>query len=637
MPLPPLSELNSLEFGVHFAAAAAAAAAAGIPMSGFANLGTGLNGLDLDMGGIESGVIEDESNDTTYFPSFDTGRITAVPNFSSQESIGYVRGENTTGGDGDYRERDSDHIRQPGNTKKRKVPANADLSPRGGSGGGGNSGRTGSPSSFLDDDGGDAHAGSAVGFVAAGTGLADALGVVQKDRDKDPDSISSTTVYPPTSFPGQLSLLVQKKGKLTAATLAGLQHKEMLKTRKRQLAAVMGALSHGDTLALDQALSASYPLIGGMGGTGSGSGVIGGGDFLGPYGEAVKVRKSKRMTVRLARTIRMLLETPERKNPHPDAVPFPASGFDFKCTSATADRLIATKEEVATLRKRFEAELARQAAKAAKLAVAAASGKALAKGSGRAKREKQEREREKAAAARIEKQKNLKAITNGELTPDSAISRTTSMSGNQLSDALGFLGSGGGKVKTSKKKKRSALANASNPHHLRNYVPSRLPHAGGQADNAHDPQAATNNIWPLPVRFLSAELPPRRSKGNHKKAPAANTPLVQLTRPDEEWICAFCEYDLFYGDDPAYRKATRSRKKILKRRQRAAERAAAAASGKSANRGSVATDHNHDVDEDGDGDGDDSYLGTNDFAANTTHRDTKWKEAPDKNFVGAVG
>ncbi|KAI0640233.1 hypothetical protein C8Q77DRAFT_1153117 [Trametes polyzona] len=43
--------------------------------------------------------------------------------------------------------------------------------------------------------------------------------------------------------------------------LAGLQQKEMLRSRKRQLAAVLGALAQRDTVALDQVLSASYPFI----------------------------------------------------------------------------------------------------------------------------------------------------------------------------------------------------------------------------------------------------------------------------------------------------------------------------------------------------------------------------------------
>jgi hypothetical protein len=57
--------------------------------------------------------------------------------------------------------------------------------------------------------------------------------------------------------------------------------------------------------------------------------------------------------------------------------------------------------------------------------------------------------------------------------------------------------------------------------------------------------------------------------------------VPQLTNPAEEWICAFCEYSLFYGDDQEYRRAIRNRKKILRRRRRARERAAAAASGNS--------------------------------------------------------
>jgi hypothetical protein len=54
-----------------------------------------------------------------------------------------------------------------------------------------------------------------------------------------------------------------------------------------------------------------------------------------------------------------------------------------------------------------------------------------------------------------------------------------------------------------------------------------------------------------------------------------------LTNPAEEWICPFCEYKLFYGEEPGYTRTVKSRKKILKRRRRAQERAAAAASGKS--------------------------------------------------------
>ena len=279
MPPGPISDLDSLEFGVHFAAAAAAAAAAGVAMGGLSGLGMSL-GMNMNAA-MGIGI-----------------------------SMGGGAGRDNGRRDPDY----VDHLQQHGNTKKRKVPANAGGSPRGGDGG-----RAGSPSDDEDGPG----CGS---FTSA---------EFQRDRDRDRDRDregegydSSTTppvMYPPPPFPGQVSLVIQKRGKLTAATLAGLQHKEMLKSRKRQLAAVMGALSHGDTLALDQALSASYPLIGGL--TGSMGGGRGG---VGVGGEALRVHKSKRKSVRLARVMKLT-----RVPRHPDAAPFPASDFGFTCPSAS--------------------------------------------------------------------------------------------------------------------------------------------------------------------------------------------------------------------------------------------------------------------------------------------------------------
>jgi hypothetical protein len=110
-------------------------------------------------------------------------------------------------------------------------------------------------------------------------------------------------------------------------------------------------------------------------------------------------------------------------------------------------------------------------------------------------------------------------------------------------------------------------------------------------------------LGPLPLRFLTAELPAKKGangggtgggggkkqKGSGGSNAGSNTAnggathntsaMLSLLVPGDEWICAFCEYDLFFGDDAAFRKAVRSRKKILKRRRRARERAAAAANG----------------------------------------------------------
>jgi len=213
------------------------------------------------------------------------------------------------------------------------------------------------------------------------------------------------------------------------------------------------------------------------------------------------------------------------------------------CGSAS-DRLVATKEEVALLRSRFEAELARQAAKAAKLAAASRLMAALPPKGSRAKRTERAQQR---------------ARTGGQ-----AVEETT-----ELLDQSLF----GGKPR-GKKKKRSALANASNPHHLKNYVPSRLPHSG-QTNHALTNGNSQNYFGNPPLRFLTAEIPPRR----WKKQQGAQ--LSQVTNPVDEWICPFCEYDLFWGDEIVFRRAVRMRRKILRRRRRARERAAAAASGNS--------------------------------------------------------
>ncbi|KAH9893543.1 hypothetical protein C8Q73DRAFT_697389 [Cubamyces lactineus] len=385
----------------------------------------------------------------------------------------------------------------------------------------------------------------------------------------------------------------------------------MLRSRKRQLAAVLGALAHGDTLALDQALSASYPFVQ--------TGI----DYR--SGAPVRVRLSRRREARLARAYKayreaLAVEQPghtelpadaqaevtegkkdaaktspskpgkqkqqksqtqpaqgrleqELSRPSPStttAMPLkvPSSEFTFVCHSATSDRLVATKEEVAQLHSRFEEELARQAAKAAEAAKQAAAAAADNRGLNGPVAKRTDRTKQGAGSGKAAGSDSKADPTQ----PGGAGTGTGTKSGG----------------KSGKKKKRSALANASNPHHLRNYVPSRLPHTG--PPNAQQAaQNAQNLLSPPPLRFLSAEIPPRRprKKGSGAGAgadagapvPAPVAPATTLTNPAEEWICPFCEYQLFYGDEQSYHRAVRNRKKILRRRRRARERAAAAASG----------------------------------------------------------
>lgn len=119
-------------------------------------------------------------------------------------------------GDGDY----IDFIRRPNNTKKRKVPVTAH--------------------SRRDD------------------GVMDSLGSEEELADRLLSSLPDRTLIETTDIALPPWALSARKSKLSRATRAALQHKELLRSRKRQLAAVLGAISLGDPLALDQALSSPY-------------------------------------------------------------------------------------------------------------------------------------------------------------------------------------------------------------------------------------------------------------------------------------------------------------------------------------------------------------------------------------------
>ncbi|KAG2362176.1 hypothetical protein BDR07DRAFT_1451260 [Suillus spraguei] len=420
----------------------------------------------------------DSSLQSYYASVFGGTRNGDTLDLSAAYQLGKMGKSEEDQSEGDY----TDHLQQPGNTKKRKVPANMS---------GAAQGREAEPQLGAEDE------------------ILDSLAILN-DRANHGLDLSA---LPP------LVNSTPRKGKITPSTLAGLQHKELLKHRKRQLAAVLGALSLGDTLALDQALSTHLPFAGSMIRSGS---------------NPPKVRLSRRPGPRLARVAKVhAASMPPQKKPS-----FPTAQFVFTFSSATSDRLVATKQEVLALRNRFENELARQAAKVAK---AAADAKQAALTAGKGAKSKR-----------------------GEKTQQRAL-KGAAESGDQSSE---FLEMPGGKGKGSKKKKRNALAIASNPHHRKNYVPSRLP-SSGQANVVQASANAQNMLGPLALRFLSAQISPRR----RKKANTV-TPTAQIVNPADEWICPRCEYSLFYGEGLEYRQAVKNRKQILRRRRRAQERAA---------------------------------------------------------------
>ena len=467
-----------------------------------------------------------------YIPGVNSGLVT-----DTSEGADEDRGE------GDY----VDHLQQHGNTKKRKVPANM-------SGGGrhGHRGDTGSgDNSGADDDDGQSGFGGSGGLGETTRGIPTGRPFEydhpSQSGDQDPLSPSSTSS-------STLSLLPGRKPKMSVATRAGLQHKEVLKSRKKQLAAVLGALSHGDTLALDQALSARYPY--GLPGELKGA-------LVPP-----KTRLSKRKGPRMLRELRTK-SVGGAENTDSD---FPSGDFSFVHDSSSeyrfkhvrtlrclivmllqaSDRLRMTREEVAVLHSKFEAELARQAAKSAEV-----SRQATTTTGSNLKRP--------APSNKQSASGKTSATKTVDPPPEPPVS-----------------------TKKGKKKKRSALANASNPHHLRNYVPSRLPNSG-QTNSNYQNANSQNYLSPPPLQLLSARLPPRRKR--YGDANATPTPTI-LANPADEWICPFCEYKLFYGDEAEYQRAIRNRKKILKRRRRAQERAAAAASGKSTSNTAAASERN---------------------------------------------
>jgi hypothetical protein len=207
--------------------------------------------------------------------------------FDSRDHTGGVfsglrtdRGHEEDGGEGDY----LDHFQQPGNTKKRKVPANlAAIGPGYDSGSGGSG----------EDEPADR---------AIPTGR----------PDHDYEATAASIVQGQTGH--------SHRKKLSKATLAGLQHKEMLRNRKRQLAVVLGALAHGNTLALDQALSANRPFAQGSRAAATQS------------QDLVKVRLSRRPAARLARAYKALQATlPVSDTRHS----FPQSDFEFMFHSAS--------------------------------------------------------------------------------------------------------------------------------------------------------------------------------------------------------------------------------------------------------------------------------------------------------------
>ncbi|KAG9102962.1 hypothetical protein FRC06_000667 [Ceratobasidium sp. 370] len=379
-------------------------------------------------------------------------------------------------GEGDY----TDHLQQPNNTKKRKVPAATSI------------GTTRNASTMLGDE--DRFYDNTPHYPRVNLSGEAANGL-------------SVGISLDTPGPNPSSATMARQKKCSPVTVATLRVKEALEARRKTMAAMIQ--NDTDPLALELALSASFA------------------SSLTSQPSCTWSRNS-----RYCRRSRNNALSSQRDNCF-------SGPFTFSFIGPTSTRYSLAKKTAASLQSRFQTELARQAANAAEATLKPASNPSSGP----------------AAGQRKQLESNPAQVFSN--TPHPSVTRPPA------------------KPNKTKKKKRSALANASNPHHLRNYVPSRIPQSHGYPPSSSTHGQSSNTLLgPLALKFLSATLPPRRKGrlGSESLGPS-------LVRPENEWICPFCEYSLFYGDDVAMHRAVKNRRKVLKRRRKARERAAAAASG----------------------------------------------------------
>ena len=140
------------------------------------------------------------------------------------------RSEGIAGGDDHH----SDQMQQQGNAKKRKVPAHLSGSQMG-------------------PDSSDVHSGEE-------EPPADRVLPAFASPIGTPGTVAAAAAVAPEEEPSGTEM-VDRQGKMLPATMVGLREKEMLKHRKRQLAAVLSTPLIGDSLALDQALLANYTFL----------------------------------------------------------------------------------------------------------------------------------------------------------------------------------------------------------------------------------------------------------------------------------------------------------------------------------------------------------------------------------------
>ncbi|WVQ80229.1 hypothetical protein IAT38_002334 [Cryptococcus sp. DSM 104549] len=197
------------------------------------------------------------------------------------------------------------------------------------------------------------------------------------------------------------------------------------------------------------------------------------------------------------------------------------------------------------------------------------------------KRKLDKKAEQKAAPAPPASSSAASAPAQGTSTPAPALASTPmTQASSKDTDAVK------GKKKP-KKKKRSVLANQSNPHHVDNYRSSRA--VSPQGDPYEPYPSHLDLIAPPPMHFLAAR--PQRVTA---PLPGAPTPRTVVRPSEDDYLCCFCEYDLYYGSEKARRRAVRRRRQELKRKEAIKTKAKNVAEG----RGTVKEETDGEDDED---------------------------------------
>ncbi|ORY35486.1 hypothetical protein BCR39DRAFT_591955 [Naematelia encephala] len=177
--------------------------------------------------------------------------------------------------------------------------------------------------------------------------------------------------------------------------------------------------------------------------------------------------------------------------------------------------------------------------------------------------------------------------------------------------------------KKPKKKKRSVLANQSNPHHVDNYRLSRM--VSPQGDPFEPYPHHESLAFPPPMRLLAVRPPSKATSVSGQPNP------VRLVRPSEDdFICWFCEYELFFGSENARRRAVRRLRAEVRRKESIKAKAKNVAEG----RGNLREDEES-FDEDDDECGDDHSHGRCSCgrAIHGAHKMEPHKKPPDRETI----